>query len=269
MVVIITGASSGIGLALARELSARGSRLVLAARRLEKLQEINRQLGGEHLVVQTDVSKPDECQRLIHQTYGRFARLDTLICNAGYGASVEITDMDPDAWSRMIATNLLGTTECIRAAVPMMMHQTQTAGYRGQIMIVSSAAARRGLPYFGAYSATKAAQLSVAEALRAELYDDQIAVTTVHPVTTETPFFDRAEKEGGHKINTPGRQKTRRSAESVARAMARGITRPTREVWPMRPSRLLLSMATAFPWLVDRVMVRMTRQIRKMNESRD
>lgn len=268
MVVVITGASSGIGLALARELSARGSRLVLASRRLEKLQEINHQLGGEHLVLQTDVSVPAECQRLIHQTYARFGRLDTLVCNAGYGASIEIADMDPDAWSRMLATNLLGTTECIRAAVPMMMHQPIAAGYRAQIMIVTSAAARRGLPFFGAYAATKAAQLSVAEALRAELYDDQIAVTSVHPVTTETAFFDRAEAEGKTSVNTPGRQKLRRSAESVAIAMARGIIRPKREVWPMRPSRLLLSLATAWPWLADRIMIRMTRQIRTMNESR-
>src|SRR5437870_3976754 len=85
MVVVITGASAGIGAALARDLAARGARLVLAARRLDRLEDLNRTLGGDHLCVRADVSDPADCENLIRRAAGHFGRLDTLVCNAGYG----------------------------------------------------------------------------------------------------------------------------------------------------------------------------------------
>src|SRR5438132_10748543 len=85
MVVIITGASAGIGKALAEELSKRGAKLALGARRVERLEELNRALGGGHLVVQCDVSREEDCTRLINSAVEKFGRIDTLVCNAGYG----------------------------------------------------------------------------------------------------------------------------------------------------------------------------------------
>jgi NADP-dependent 3-hydroxy acid dehydrogenase YdfG len=169
MVVVITGASAGIGRGLAEQLSAAGARLVLAARRLPRLEALNDALGGHHLCVQTDVSQPMHCQHLIDAAVRRFGRIDTLVCNAGFGVIGAAHQVDSDSMHELFATNVLGTSECIRHAVPAMLAQPHRDGYRGHVVIVSSAAARRGLPLFGAYTAMKAAQLSIAEALRVEL----------------------------------------------------------------------------------------------------
>jgi short-subunit dehydrogenase len=128
-------------------------------------------------------------------------------------------------------------------------------------MIVSSAAARRGLPFFGAYSATKAAQLSLAEAARVELMDERIAVTSVHPIGTTTEFIDAAEKVSQKMIESPRRTPYRQSAEVVARSMVAAIRNPRPEVWPMRPSRLGLLFAGLVPSLSDRIMRRSFRDI--------
>ncbi|MEO6437195.1 MAG: SDR family NAD(P)-dependent oxidoreductase, partial [Tepidisphaeraceae bacterium] len=168
MVVAITGASAGIGKALAEQLSAGGARLALCARRVEKLEELNRALGCGHLIVKTDVAERADCEAFVAKTIERFGRIDTLVANAGYGLYRLTHEMDGDDVRRMFATNVFGTTDLIHAAVPHMMKQDFRLGdkVRGQIMIVSSAAARRGVPYLGPYAATKAAQLSIAEALR-------------------------------------------------------------------------------------------------------
>src|SRR5688572_7254820 len=184
MVVVITGASAGIGRTLAEQLSARGAKLVLAARRVEKLDELNRALGGTQLTLRADVSSTADCETLVRAAIDRFGRIDTLVCNAGYGSYKLVADTSPEEVRRMFVTNVFGTTDCIHAALPHMMKQPMRDGVRGQVMIVSSAAARRGVPYLGPYAATKAAQLSIAEALRVELRPHHVAVTSVHPVMT-------------------------------------------------------------------------------------
>jgi len=259
MSVIISGASAGIGRALARQLSEKGARLTLAARRGEKLRQLNDELGGKHLVVVADDGKPEDCRRIVVEAQQRFARIDTLVANAGYGIGRSVVDTTIDEWRDILATNVLGTTELIRHAVPIMRQQEKRDGLRGQVMIVSSAAARRGLVYFGAYSATKAAQLSVAEALRVELEPDAIAVTSVHPVTTSTEFFQVAEERVGRKLQVPGRTPLSQTADQVARAMARRIANPSRECWPHEPSRWLLGLATLLPVAGDFVMRRVKR----------
>ncbi|HEX3132903.1 MAG TPA: SDR family oxidoreductase, partial [Planctomycetota bacterium] len=164
MVVAITGASAGIGRALAVELHRRGARLALAARREDALVALNVELGGGHLIHRCDVARAEDCASFIAATQSRFGRIDTLVCNAGYGISRRVDEMVPAEWQAIIATNLYGTMDCIRAALPLMIAQERRDGWRGQVMIVSSVVARRGLPFFGPYSATKAAQLSLAEA---------------------------------------------------------------------------------------------------------
>jgi NADP-dependent 3-hydroxy acid dehydrogenase YdfG len=200
MVVVITGASAGIGKALAESLHNRGATLVLAARRIERIDALNQQLGGKHLAMQTDVASRDQCETLIQRTVERFGRIDTLVCNAGYGILRPVASSDPDEIQLMFQTNVFGTTDCIRAAAPIMRKQEVSSGWRGQMMIVSSAVARRALPYFGVYSATKAAQLSLAEALRIELAPEKIAVTSVHPIGTETEFSEASRIAGNNKV---------------------------------------------------------------------
>ena len=237
MVVVITGASSGIGMALAAELARKRARLVLAARRQDRLEQINFALGGRHLCVGCDVSQPDQCERLIAATVARFGRIDTLVCNAGYGIMRTVAETTSDEVRRMFASNVFGTIDCARAAVVAMRSQPQRDGCRGQVMIVSSAAARRGLPYFGSYAATKSAQLGFAEAMRVELKPEKIAVTSVHPVGTDTPFFKVAEGLGAGKLPPDTRRGIRQTPEQVARRMARAIASPEAELWPHDAAR--------------------------------
>jgi short-subunit dehydrogenase len=242
-------------------LHARGARLVLAARRLEKLEELNQKLGGGHLCVRCDVSVTEHCRALIDAAVGRFGRIDTLVCNAGYGIVRTVEETSPDEMRRMFATNVFGTTDCIYFALPEMAKQEERDGWRGQVMIVSSAAGRRGLPFFAHYSGTKAAQLGIAEGLRVELRRQRIAVTSVHPIGTDTDFFEVAQTEGKARMAGVFEKGVHQSARRVAREMVRGISSPSAEVWPMRPARWLVSLGTLMPGVVDRVMGMFAREI--------
>jgi short-subunit dehydrogenase len=254
MVVVITGASSGIGRALAELLSQRGARLTLAARRLDRLEVLNAQLGGRHQIVQCDVSKPEDCAKLVQVSLDHHKRIDTVVCNAGYGISKSLADTTAEEFQQIFQTNVFGTTDVIRAAIPVLMQQSERDGYRGQIVIVSSAVARRGIPFFGAYSATKSAQLSISESLRVELKPSKIAVTSVHPVGTETEFFDLAGKHGGGSVPPPMKGEVRQTAAVVAKKMVAAIVKPRPEVWPLGAARFGISMATLVPGLVDRAL---------------
>ncbi|MDQ3441661.1 MAG: SDR family NAD(P)-dependent oxidoreductase [Planctomycetota bacterium] len=266
MVVVITGASAGIGKAVAEMLSSRGAKLVLAARRADRLDALNGALGGKHLAVVTDVAKRDDCERLIARSIAHFGRIDTLVCNAGYGYYRLVADTSPDDVRKIFATNVFGTTDCIAAAVPHLLAQSPRDGYRSQVMIVSSAAARRSPPYLGVYGATKAAQLSIAEAMRVELRPKHIAVTSVHPIMTSTEFGQVAEAGGDVKIPRSGLSQT---VEQVAAAMIRAIESPRAEVWPHRISRWGLGLATLAPGLVDHALNRYRRRVEGVNRRRD
>lgn len=250
MAVVITGASAGIGRALAVELSRRGANLTLAARRLDRLEALNRELGGRHLCVQTDVAQEAQCFALIEQAHRRFGRIDVLACNAGYGINRDVAEMTAQEYRDIVATNFYGTTDCIRAAVPLMKAQEPRAGWRGQVLIVSSCLARRGAKQYGAYSATKAAQLSVSEAMRVELKPDRIAVTSVHPIGTETEFSAVARERSGRGSNRSSFE-PRQSAEHVARRMVKAIVRPRPEVWTHPLSHFVFSLMTLCPRLGD------------------
>ncbi len=262
MVVVITGASAGIGKALAEMLAARGAKLVLAARREDRLAGLNASLGGSHLTVVTDVARREDCEHLIARTIDHFGRIDTLVCNAGYGYYRLVENTTPDEVRKIFATNVFGTTDCIAAAMPHLMKQELRDGYRAQVMIVSSAAARRSPPYLGVYGATKAAQLSIAEAMRVELRPRGIAVTSVHPIMTSTEFGQIAEAGGDVKIPRSGMSQT---VEQVAVAMVSAIERPRGEVWPHRASRWALALAALTPGLTDRALSRYRRRIVAVN----
>ena len=260
MVCVITGASSGIGAALARELSGRGAKLALAARREDQLSKLNEELGGRHLVIAMDVADPRQCEALVSQTIERFGRIDTLIANAGYGLDKKTVNTTPAEVAEMFAVNVFGTLDCIRPAVAQMRRREVRDGWRGQIMITSSVVARRGIPYAGPYSATKAAQLSLAETLRVELASEQIAVTSVHPAATESEFGEVARRRGN--VNVRGRawQMRKHTAEHVARRMIRAIESPKREVWPNGSMRWLMGLNGFMPWLGDILVAKATRR---------
>jgi len=265
MVVAITGASAGIGKALVERLHARGAKIAVCARRAEKLEELNNKFNRELLCIRADVAKPSECAMFVLAAAEKFGRIDTLVCNAGYGFVRSVADTTHEEMQKIFETNVFGTTDIIRAAVPIIKRQSLRDDWRGQIMIVSSAAARRGLPFFGPYAATKAAQLSIAEALRVELKPDRIAVTSVHPVGTDTEFFEVAESQTGMKRPVAD-TKIRQTASTVARKMVRGMESPKAELWPLRAARWVLGVQVMMPSLVDRLMAKYHRQIEEINK---
>jgi len=252
MNVLITGASAGIGAAVASELYRRGARIALTARRADRLRALAATCG-DALVLPADQADGTAASAVVAEAAQRFGRLDTVVLNAGYGLARLAEATSEDDWLAILRVNLLATAAGLRTAVPLMRAQPLRDGWRGQIVIVSSSLARRAAPDTAAYSATKAAQLSLAEAARVELASDRIAVTTVHPVRTTSEFFATCERTSGRPMEFRGRVPTQ-TPEQVARRLADAIARPRPEVWPHRSSRWLLLLAAAWPSFADRVM---------------
>jgi 3-oxoacyl-[acyl-carrier protein] reductase len=182
-VVVITGASAGIGQATARELAGAGARVVLGARRRERLEALEAEFPGRAVAVETDVRSPDDSRRLVREALDRFGRVDSLVANAGIGMYGGILDRTDDELATMLDTNIAGTIWPIRAAVPEMLK----AG-RGDIVIVASVAGFRGGADEAVYASTKFAQVGLAGSLDRELRDKGIRVTTIGPAGTATEF---------------------------------------------------------------------------------
>ncbi|MFL5779575.1 MAG: SDR family oxidoreductase [Chloroflexota bacterium] len=182
-VVVITGASAGIGRATAKELLAAGARVVLGARRRERLEAIEAEHPGRAVSVAMDVRKPEDARRLVATAIERFGRVDALVANAGIGMYGGILDHSDEALETMLDTNVAGTVWPIRAALPAMVE----AG-AGDIVIVASVAGFRGGADEAVYAATKFAQVGLAGALDRELREKGIRVTTIGPAGTSTEF---------------------------------------------------------------------------------
>jgi NADP-dependent 3-hydroxy acid dehydrogenase YdfG len=188
-VLLITGASTGIGAATAKAAADAGWRVALSARSEDKLRALAGELGEERaLAVPCDVTDWDAQQQLVSATLERFGRIDGAFANAGFGAKRGFLEGDPDQWREMVLTNVLGPALTIRAVLPHFLEND-----RGHFLITSSVAGRRALPG-SLYSATKHAATAMGEALRAELrqmHDNTtVRVTLIEPGMVDTPFFD-------------------------------------------------------------------------------
>lgn len=182
-VVAITGASSGIGAAAATALAAEGAKVVIGARRAERLKSLADELNGAATVVEMDVQKSADAKRLVAAALDTHGRLDTIVVNAGVGVYGGIMDMSDEQILEMIDTNVTGTVWPIRAAVPALLD----AG-GGDIVIVSSVAGLRGAGDEAVYAATKFAQVGLAGALDRELREKGIRVTAICPGGVATEF---------------------------------------------------------------------------------
>jgi NADP-dependent 3-hydroxy acid dehydrogenase YdfG len=184
-VFLITGASSGIGEATARSAAEAGFRLVLAARRAERLEALAGELGGGEraLAVRCDVTEWADQEAMVAAALERFGRIDVAFANAGFGAPRGFLRSSPQHWKSMVLTNVYGTALTIRAVLPQLKEA------RGHLLLTSSVAGRRGLPG-SVYSATKWAVTAMGEAARLELNDTGVRVTLIEPGMVDTPFFD-------------------------------------------------------------------------------
>ncbi|WP_374021401.1 SDR family oxidoreductase [Mycobacterium sp. HNNTM2301] len=183
-VVAITGASSGIGEATALLLAERGARVVMGARRVERLDEIAegiRGRGGSAVTCRTDVSRPEDLQRLVATATDEFGRLDVLVSNAGISKIGPMSDLDVDGWSAMIDVNLRGVLHGIAAALPVFRRQG-----RGHFVTTVSTAGLKIVPTMAVYAATKNAVRTVMEGLRQESTDGVVRTTSISPGFVDT-----------------------------------------------------------------------------------
>ena len=190
-VIAITGGSTGIGAATARQAVADGYRVVLAARSEGKLNDLAAELGGPEVAVpvRCDVGEWEDNERLVAEALNAFGRIDVVFANAGFGATRGFLEESPEQWRSMILTNVLGVAYTIRASLPHLLERGT-----GHYVITSSVAGRRALPG-SMYSASKWAVTATGEALRQELrqmHENQgIRVTLIEPGMVDTPFFDQ------------------------------------------------------------------------------
>jgi short-subunit dehydrogenase len=253
-VVAITGASSGIGLACAHELARRGAAVVLGARRIDRLEtaaaEIQR-AGGRASALAVDVTRQADVDALVARATTQFSRLDVMICNAGFGYYGTIEQTPPDMMRQMIDVNYMGTFLAARAALPLFR-----AEQSGHLIFVSSIVARRGIAFMGGYTATKAAQSGLAEALRTEFAGTSIHVSCIYPISTETEFHDAMARHYGHRVTGLG---PRQPVDVVARAIAECIEHPRPEVYPHAKSRALGILSLIAPAYTDRFVQKFAR----------
>ncbi len=183
-VLLITGASSGIGAETARQAVASGLRVVLAARSADKLEALAAELGGaEHAIaVATDVTDFASLEAAVQRAVSEYGQLDAVFANAGFGAQRSFLGDTTDHWRDMVLTNVLGAAFTIRAALPALYES------KGHLLLTGSVAGRRSIPG-SLYSATKFAVHGMSESLRLEV-DGKIRVTTIAPGMVDTPFFD-------------------------------------------------------------------------------
>jgi short-subunit dehydrogenase len=256
-VAVITGASSGIGLAVARQLAGEGVAVVMGARRADRLEAAAQDIranGGRAEAVAGDVTSESDVARLVERAQSSFGPLDIMICNAGFGYYGTVEETSPDTMRRMMDVNFMGTFHGARAALPIFR-----ARGRGHLLIVSSIVGRRGIAHMSGYSATKAAQAGFAEALRTEFAGSDITVSVVFPVSTDTEFRYAMERDFGHSVAGLG---PKQDVEDVARAMVACVKRPRPEVYPHALSRGLTILNAVAPGFADKM-------VRKYGRRRD
>ncbi len=244
---MVTGASSGIGRALSVQLASAGAKLVLVARREERLFSVVNSLPencrGNVRTVVGDITLPDVRERAIETAVREFGGLDVLVNNAGIGAQGRFVDADPERVRRIFEVNFFALVEMTRAALPRLR-----AGADPLIVNVGSILGHRGIPYSSEYCASKFAVRGFSEALRAEVARLGIEVLLVSPGTTESEFFDKL-IEAGEKPPWPEQPPV--SAEVVAQRIVRAMERRRHEIIPNARGRWMVWLNRIAPRLVD------------------
>jgi NADP-dependent 3-hydroxy acid dehydrogenase YdfG len=223
-VVAITGASSGIGEATARLLAERGAAVVLGARRTERLDKLAQEIrdsGGRAITCPTDVTRPEDLQRLTGLAVEEFGRLDVLVSNAGISKIGPMADLDTGGWSAMIDVNLRGVLHGIAAALPVFRRQGH-----GHLVTTVSTAGLKIVPTQAVYAATKNAVRTLLEGLRQESTDGVLRTTAVSPGFVRTELADSIDNPEVREQIRRSRDEFAIAPEAVARAIAFAIEQP-------------------------------------------
>ncbi len=251
-VVIITGASSGIGLETALAFAQRKATLVLAARRKDKLDALAagcQQQGARTLVVPTDVAVREQVDELVKRTVDAFGRVDVMVNNAGFGMNARVHEIDEQALREIFQVNFYGVWYGCRAVAPVMMAQRS-----GHIFNVSSVIGKRATPFNGGYSATKFAVSGLTESMRVEMMDYNVRVTLVCPGLTATEFFDNVRGGSARNKSSFVNLRTMMSASGVAARIVRTVGRRKPELVFTPGGKFLVLVAALWPSLADRML---------------
>jgi short-subunit dehydrogenase len=264
--VILTGASSGIGRALALSFAARGAELTLAARREDRLADLVREIGERSgtapppVAVSCDVSDPADVQNLIGGTVERIGRVDMLVNNAGICVYGEAGRTSIDDYRDLMAVNFYGPLHAMREVMPFMLRQES-----GLMVNVATVAALHGVPYLAAYAASKAALVALSQSLRAELADTGVRVMLVYPGYTESEIYEHERRVGGAR-----RPEFKYApAEDVAEAIVRAIESGARDLILTRQGRALNVLRGLAPPVVERAMRKIARELRCPDDAGD
>jgi len=250
-VVIITGASSGIGKALAEKYASEGWNLVLAARRIDRLQELKNQLKDvEVLPVKTDVTQEADCKYLIDSAVQKFGKIDVLINNAGISMRASIEDVEMDVLKRLMDVNYWGTVYCTKYALPYLVER------KGSLVGVISTGGYIGLPGRTGYSGSKFAVRGFLDTVRIEYLKSGLHVLVAAPGFTASEIrYTALTSDGSQQGETPRNENKMMSAEKCANKMYRAIKRRRRKmIISFWDGKFVVLVAKLWAWLVDQVM---------------
>ncbi|TDJ56343.1 MAG: SDR family oxidoreductase [Planctomycetota bacterium] len=262
-VIVITGASSGIGAATAIECARAGMNVVINARRADRLEAVAEQVraaGGKAETVVGDVTDQGISDRMLDAAEQRFDRLDAVFANAGYGFCRPAHEVTVDQLRHIFEVDFFASVDLVNAAAKRMI--ARSSG--GHLLMCSSCLAKFTLSGYSAYSAAKAAQNHICRAMNVELEPHRIHVSSVHPITTRTEFFSVVQGHSGRTVNTSGApgHASRffvQSSEHVARAIVKCLRRPRPEVWTSFTTRAVAAVMTLWPGSMDLVMRKVAR----------
>ncbi len=252
-VVVITGASSGIGRASALEFATQGARVVLAARRRNKLLELEEQIrniGGEAISVITDVKKISDCERLVNEALEAFGQIDVLVNSAGISMRATFEDLELEVIRELMDTNFYGTVYCIKFALPHLLKQ------KGTVIGISSITGLAPLPGRTGYVASKHAMDGFLNTLRLENIDKGLNVMVVHPGFTSSEIRGKAlDANGLPQGESPRDEERMMSSERVAWYIARATYRRERDLVLTAQGKMVVWLHKNFPGITDRILV--------------
>lgn len=247
-VVLITGASSGIGEAVARELVRRGSKVVLCARRTDLLEKVAAELrsgGGSAIAVACDVTKDGDCEAAVARAVAEWGRLDTVLANAGFAIAGRLESLTLDDYRRQLETNLFGTIRTLKAALPELKKT------RGRIGVVGSVNGFIGTPATSAYCTSKFAVRGLCDSIRPELKKDGISVTHIAPGFVASEIRHKDNREVVHRsAKDPVPSWLVASAESAANEIVNALSRRKREQVVTFHGKVFVFLERHLSWLV-------------------